>query len=191
MAQATWEKPIAAGGAGQLALRKKGSSRWKFMIGGLLILGAVAYLVISGTLSGAQYFMTINDLMKNPAYVGQSVRITGAVIGDSIKYDEKALLITFTIANVPTQGDNLGAALHAAVSDPKATRLNVRVENTIKPELLQNEAQAIVTGTLGTDGVFHATELNLKCPSKFIESGPTAGTLAPASEETVKVGAGA
>src|SRR3954451_10199519 len=125
MAQATWEKPIAAGG--QLAPHKKSSGRWKFLIGGGLILAAVAYLVISGTLTGAQYFMTINDLMKNPAYVGQSVRIIGAVIGDSIQYDEKTLLITFTIANVPTQGDNLGQALHNAVSDPKATRLNVRV----------------------------------------------------------------
>jgi cytochrome c-type biogenesis protein CcmE len=187
MAQATWEKPIAA----RLAPKKKGGDRWKFLIGGGLILAAVVYLVISGTLTGAQYFMTVNDLLKNPAYVGQSVRITGAVLGDSIQYDEKSLLITFTIANVPTQGDNLGQALHEAVSDPNVTRLDVRVENTIKPELLKNEAQAIITGTLGKDGVFHATELNLKCPSKFIESGPSAGTLAPAQEENVQVGTGA
>jgi hypothetical protein len=39
--------------------------------------------------------------------------------------------------------------------------------------------------------VFHVTELLLKCPSRFIESGPSAGTLAPASEIQVEVGAGA
>ena len=189
MAQAAWEKPIAA--RGQLAPSKSAGGRWKFLIGGGLILAAVAYLVISGTLTGAQYFMTINELMANPAYAGKTVRITGAVLGDSIQYDEKNLLITFTIANVPTQGDNLGQALHEAVSDLKATRLSIRVENTLKPELLKNEAQAILTGTLGTDGVFRATELNLKCPSKFIESGPSAGSVAPLQEETVKVGAGA
>ena len=187
MAQATWEKPIAA----QLAPRKKSGDRWKFLIGGGLILAAVAYLVITGTLAGAQYFITVNDLMANPAYVGKSVRVTGAVLGDSIQYDEKTLLITFTIANVPTQGDNLGQALHDAVSDPNATHLAIRVENTIKPELLKNEAQAILTGTLGEDGIFRATELNLKCPSKFIESGPSAGNVAPLQEEQVKVGAGA
>ncbi|MBI1257680.1 MAG: hypothetical protein GC204_09440 [Chloroflexi bacterium] len=187
MAQATWEKPIGA----QLAPSKTAGSRWKFLIGGGLILAAVAYLVITGTLTGAQYFITVNDLMTNPAYVGKSVRVTGAVLGDSIQYDEKTLLITFTIANVPTQGDNLGQALHDAVSDPNATHLSIRVENTLKPELLKNEAQAILTGMLGSDGIFRATELNLKCPSKFIESGPSAGSVAPLQEEQVKVGAGA
>ncbi|NJL57955.1 cytochrome c maturation protein CcmE [bacterium] len=33
------------------------------------------------------------------------------------------------------------------------------------PDLLQHEAQAILTGTLGDDGVFYATELLLKCPA--------------------------
>ena len=175
MAQAAWEKPIAAQ---QLAPRASGQ-RWKFLIGGGLILAAVIYLVVSGTLTGAQYFITVDQLMSNPAYIGQTVRVSGAVIGDSIKYDDKTLLITFTVASVPTSGNDLGTALHLAVSDPKATRLKVRVENTVKPELLQNEAQAIMTGTLGKDGVFHATELNLKCPSKFLESGPSQTTVAP------------
>ncbi len=179
MAQAAWEKPIAAQ---QLAPRRAGVQRWKFLVGGLLILAAVAYLVISGTLSGAQYFITVDQLVHNPAYAGQTVRVTGAVIGDSIQYDEKNLLITFTVANVPLSGDDLGALLHTAVTDPKATHLNVRVEDTVKPELLQNEAQAVMTGTLGSDGVFHVTELNLKCPSKFIANGP--------SEQSITAGQG-
>lgn len=174
MAQAVWEKPVAA----QKLAKRSGSQRWKFLIGGGLILAAVLYLVISGTLTGAQYFISVDDLVHNPAYVGQTVRVTGAVIGSTIQYDDKTLLITFTIANVPTSGDDLGTQLHEAVTDPHATHLNVRVENTIKPELLQNEAQAIMTGTLGSDGIFHATDLNLKCPSKFLEAGPSAAATA-------------
>ena len=38
------------------------------------------------------------------------------------------------------------------------------------PDLLQHEAQAILTGALGVDGVFYASELLLKCPSRFEES---------------------
>ncbi len=185
MAQAAWEKPIAA----QVAVRK-GSERWKFLIGGGLILAAVAYLVISGTLTGARYFITVDDLLANPAYAGQTLRITGAVIGDTIQYDADTLLIEFTVANVKNDVPDLGAALHDAVINPDVTRLQVRVENTVRPELLQNEAQAIMTGTLGTDGIFHVSELLLKCPSRFIESGPSQGELAPASEEQVQVGAG-
>lgn len=188
MAQAAWEKPTAA----QVTTRSSsGNGQWKFLVGGVLILAAVIYLIVSGTLTGAQYFMTVDDLLANPAYVGQTVRITGAVIGDSIQYDDRTLLIEFTVANVPNQVPDLGQALHDAVVNTSVTRLPVRVENTVKPELLTNEAQAIMTGTLGSDGVFHVSELLLKCPSRFMESGPSAGTLAPASEQQVTVGSGA
>ncbi len=187
MAQAAWEKPAVA----SILQARKGSQRWKYLVGGGLILAAVLYLVISGTLTGAQYFITVDELVKNPAYIGKTVRVSGAVIGDSIKYNDQTLLIQFTIANVPTKFDDLATALHTAVVSTDTTHLQVRVENTVKPDLLKNEAQAILTGTLGTDGIFQATELNLKCPSRFIEAGPQQGTLAPASEQQVQVGAGA
>ncbi len=187
MAQVAWEKPTVA----PRSLTNANGGRLKFMIGGVLILVAVVYLIASGTLTGAQYFMTVDDLVNNPAYVGKTVRITGAVIGDTINYDTNTLLIQFTVANVADDAPNLGQALHEAVIDTSVTRLPVRVENTVKPDLLKNEAQAIMTGTLGTDGIFHATELLLKCPSRFMESGPQQGQLAPDQQQQVQVGAGA
>ncbi len=41
-----------------------------------------------------------------------------------------------------------------------------------KPDLLRNEAQAIMTGHLGEDGIFYAEELLLKCPTKYEEAVP-------------------
>jgi cytochrome c-type biogenesis protein CcmE len=38
---------------------------------------------------------------------------------------------------------------------------------------MRDEAQAIITGHLGTDGVFHADELLLKCPTKYQEAVPS------------------
>ncbi|MBZ0283874.1 MAG: cytochrome c maturation protein CcmE [Anaerolineae bacterium] len=165
MAQAAWEKPQSIGAPG--TLQKQQGSRWKFLVGGLLILGAVAYLIVSGTLSGAQYFMTVDELMSNPEYIGKTVRISGAVIGETIDYDDENLIINFTIANVPNEYQDLAQALHTAVGDSNAARIPIVVENQVKPDLLQHEAQAILTGTLGTDGVFRATELLLKCPTRF------------------------
>jgi cytochrome c-type biogenesis protein CcmE len=46
------------------------------------------------------------------------------------------------------------------------------VENQVKPDLLQHEAQAILTGQLDSNGVFQVSELLLKCPSRFEEAGP-------------------
>jgi cytochrome c-type biogenesis protein CcmE len=167
MAQATWEKPISANPQPRQSI-----NRIKFLIGGLLILGAVGYLIISGTLSGARYFITVDQLLDDSNYVGQTVRISGAVIGDTIQYDAENLIIEFTMVNIPEQFDNLAEALHQAVNNPVATRLNVRVEGQVKPDLLQHEAQAILSGKLDENGVFHATELLTKCPSRMQEAGP-------------------
>jgi cytochrome c-type biogenesis protein CcmE len=41
-----------------------------------------------------------------------------------------------------------------------------------KPDLLQHEAQAIMTGRLGEDGKFFADELLLKCPTKYEDAVP-------------------
>ena len=79
--------------------------RSKFIIGGVLILAAVVYLIVSSTSASAQYFMTIDELKnEGPAAVGQSLKLSGAVIGDTISYDPKTLTLTFEVAHVP--GDN-------------------------------------------------------------------------------------
>ena len=152
--------------------------RPKFLIGGLLILAAVIYLIFSSSQANAQFFVTVNELAaKGQEMVGKDVRVSGAVIGDSIVYDAKTLTLKFTIAHVP--GDNkeieaqggLAEVLHAAVSDPQRQRINV-VYKGVRPDLLKNEAQAIMTGEIGEDGVFYASELLLKCPTKYEEAVP-------------------
>jgi cytochrome c-type biogenesis protein CcmE len=178
VAQATWEK--IASTAGQLTAQGSGG-RLKFIIGGVLILAAVAYLMLSGTLAGAQYYMTVDQLLSDTANTGRTVRMSGVVLGDSIQYDPDTLTIEFTIANVPSEFDDLGTALHEAANNPDASRISVRVEDQVMPDLLQHEAQAILTGQLGEDGVFHASELLLKCPSRFIEGGPEQADVQAAS----------
>jgi cytochrome c-type biogenesis protein CcmE len=153
--------------------------RIKFILGGLLILAAVVYLIVSATRANAEYFLTVDELRAQGAQLaGRNLRISGAVVGDSIQYNPDTLDLTFDIAQVP--GDNaqveaeggLAVVLHAAVADPTRARLTV-VYNGPKPDLLRNEAQAIVTGHLGTDGIFYADELLLKCPTKYQEAVPS------------------
>ena len=156
--------------------RPRFGGRIKFIIGGLLIIVAIAYLIISSTKANAQYFFTIDELIsRGQSMVGQNVRISGAVIGDSIQYNPQALSLNFTIANVPADNKQieaqggLAAVLHAAVTDPSRTRMQV-VYLGPKPDLLRDEAQAIMTGHIGADNIFHADELLLKCPTKYEEA---------------------
>jgi len=152
--------------------------RIKFIVGGLLIVAAVIYLIVSSTRASAQYFLTVEELSaKGDDVVGRDLRISGAVIGETIQYDPQTLDLTFTIAHIP--GDNkdieaqggLALVLHEAVEDPTRSRVEV-VYNGPKPDLLRDEAQAIVTGEVGEDGVFYADELLLKCPTKYEEAVP-------------------
>ncbi len=152
--------------------------RTKFILGGLLILAAVVYLIASSTQASAEYFMTINELKaKGSGVVGKSLRLSGAVIGDTIQYDPQTLTLTFEVAHVP--GDNseieaqggLAEVLHAAVVDTSRSRIKV-IYTGVKPDLLRNEAQAIMTGRMEADGSFHADELLLKCPTRYEEAVP-------------------
>jgi cytochrome c-type biogenesis protein CcmE len=152
--------------------------RAKFLIGGLLIVAATIYLIVSSTQANAQYFMTIDEIKEKGSQVmGRELRVSGAVIGDTIQYDAQNLKLTFEVAHVP--GDNkeieaqggLAAVLHAAVSDPSRNRIMVEYHG-VMPDLLRNEAQAIMTGRIGEDGVFYAEELLLKCPTKYEEAVP-------------------
>jgi len=150
----------------------------KFLIGGFLILAAVVYLIFSSTQASAEYFLTIDELVqKQDTLVGKNIRVSGAVLGESISYDTSTLRLEFKVAHVT--GDNsviessggLAEVLHQATIDPTRNQLTVVYEG-VRPDLLRNEAQAIMTGKLGEDGVFYADELLLKCPTKYEEAVP-------------------
>ena len=161
-----------------VSARASSANRTKFIIGGLLIVAAIVYLIITSTRASAQYFMTVDELAaKSGDVIGRDLRVSGAVLGDTIQYDPQSLTLRFTVAHVP--GDNkdieeqggLAEVLHAAVIDPNRSRLEVEYVGPM-PDLLRNEAQAIMTGKIGEDGVFYADELLLKCPTKYEEALP-------------------
>jgi cytochrome c-type biogenesis protein CcmE len=154
------------------------AGKTKFIVAGLLIAAAVAYLIVSSTGSTAHYFLTIEELeaMGNDA-LNRNITVSGAVLGDTIVYDSAVPRVTFTIVQIPgdqekvARAGGLAAVLHAAVNDPNASRLEI-VFDDVKPDLLQNEAQAIVRGQLGEDGRFYADEVLLKCPTRYEEEIP-------------------
>ena len=153
------------------------TSRLKFVIGGLLIVAAVIYLIYSSTAASAQYFLTVDEVaIKGDEVYDRDLRVSGAVIGETIEYDPQTLTLKFTVAHIPGDNDEieqqggLAVVLHNAVENPGQI-LDVE-HNGPMPDLLQNEAQAIMTGRLGEDGVFYADELLLKCPTKYDEAVP-------------------
>lgn len=160
--------------------KPEGGVQVKFIVGGVLIVAAIVFLIASSlSPENVQYYKTIAEIKaEGNAVLGRDLRVTGAVIGETVSYDAARDELTFVVAHIP--GDNaeiekeggLAAALHNAVKDPTRARLTV-IYNGPKPDLMQNEAQAIMTGKLGEDGIFRASELLMKCPTKYEEALPT------------------
>jgi len=76
---------------------------------------------------------------------GEHVRLSGQVVDGSIGAE--------------------GGTITFSVSDGTTT-VPIVYEGPM-PDTLQDEAEAVVEGQMGTDGVFHADTLFAKCPSKF------------------------
>ncbi len=158
------------------------TGKTELIIAGALILAAVAYLIVTSTGQNAHYFLTVEELLgQEDDWVGRNATVSGAVLGDTIEYDSSKPRVTFTVVQVPgdprdvERAGGLAKVLHDAVSDPDAPLLQV-VYDDVKPDLLQHEAQAIIRGRLDQDGRFYASEVLLKCPSRYEEDVPGQAT---------------
>ncbi|MBN1312101.1 MAG: cytochrome c maturation protein CcmE [Anaerolineae bacterium] len=151
-------------------------TRLKFLIGGLVLAAAAGYLIISSLSLQQEFFMTIDALMANQQrYTNSKARISGVVLGDTIEYDGHTL--SFVLADIPegtgtVQNEEWENTLHAAATNLSAPRIKVVLVDQPRPDMLRDEAQAIVTGRLGDDGIFYADDLLLKCPTRYEEAAP-------------------
>jgi cytochrome c-type biogenesis protein CcmE len=177
MAELQWEKDQLLP-EGRTTVKRSG--RWKFLVIGVVILAAIGYLLFSSTLIGARYYVTVEDMLNDSSMMNKTVRVSGAVDGDPV-FDPATNELTFVVANIPNDNDSireqggLALVLHNAVTNPDAPRVTVIAHDKEIPDLLQNEAQAIMSGKLQeVDGryVFYADEITLKCPTKYQEDVP-------------------
>lgn len=172
----TWEKPQPGRDTdARLAkLQNRGGQRLKLLLGSMMLFVALIILITNATALAQQYYISVEDLLNRTELSAEPVRITGAVIGSTIietTVDGKTI-IDFEIASIPIRTSNLAEELSIAANNPDALTLKVHVVGQPRPELLVHEAQAILVGKLGEDGVFYATNMQFKCPSKFEESAP-------------------
>lgn len=134
----------------------------KIIVATLLILGTVGYLAFTGVRDNKDYYVTIGELqgMGGKAYI-RHLRVAGNVAPGSI--ERSGTNATFTLLE---QGKTLRVAYKG--SEPP-------------PDTFKDDAQALAIGTYGHDGVFHATQLQAKCASKYA---PAANQKAPMTTAT-------
>jgi cytochrome c-type biogenesis protein CcmE len=132
----------------------KAGGKWKFLIGGLLILGAIAYVTISSFQTNAIYYLTLQEFnAQRASLINQPVRINAPLDKSSIQFDDKTLVLKFNLKD-----DNLVLPV---------------VYKGVKPDTFEQGESVVAEGKLGQDGVFQASTLLVKCPSKYEAATPT------------------
>ncbi|HEY6936800.1 MAG TPA: cytochrome c maturation protein CcmE [Terriglobales bacterium] len=120
----------------------------KFGIATTIIVVALGYLAYTGVQQSKSYYVTIKELrgMDNTVYT-KRLRVAGNVEPGSIH--RTGLHVEFTLVE---QGNKL-PVVYTGTEAP--------------PDTFKDNAQALAEGSFGRDGVFHASELQAKCASKY------------------------
>jgi cytochrome c-type biogenesis protein CcmE len=134
----------------------------KIIAATVVILATVAYLALTGARDNKSYYVTISELqgMGNKAYV-RHLRVAGNVAPGSIH--RVGTYVDFTLLE---QNKKLDVS-YKGVEPP--------------PDTFKDDSQALAVGTYGKDGVFHATQLQAKCASKYAPAAPKATPAAAAT----------
>lgn len=120
----------------------------RIAIATMIIVGTILYLTITGIHANKSYYVTIQELqtMGSRAYV-RHLRVAGNVEPGSIQRD--------------------GAhAQFVLVEQGRKLRVNYTGGDP-PPDTFKDNAQALAVGMYGRDGVFHATQVQAKCASKY------------------------
>ncbi len=127
-----------------MGIRRKG-----IVIAGLVVATALGYLIVTGMRDTMVFYYTVSEVTsQREALSDVPLRIAGKVVAGTIQVsDTNHLDRRFVIQE---GGFQIPVTYHG-----------------ITPDTLVDGADAVVEGKLGADGVFHATFVMAKCPSKY------------------------
>jgi cytochrome c-type biogenesis protein CcmE len=109
---------------------------------GLVVAGCVGYLIVTASGASAEYYVTVSELQAHPTT--GDVRVAGVV-----------------------QDDVQKSGLHVSFTEKDGTSsMPVDYTGTL-PDIFKPGITVVVEGKMGADGVFHASTLLAKCPSRF------------------------
>lgn len=155
----------------------KSSNNLKIGIAVAIILGTIGWLAFTGYGANKSYYVTIAELggMGDKAY-HSNLRVEGFVQPGTI--EQNGTHVTFVLNEFESHSPKAGKGRSLLVSYKGSEP---------PPDTFKDDAQALAAGTFGRDGVFHASELQAKCASKYApgQPGQMPANAAPAKRAAV------
>jgi cytochrome c-type biogenesis protein CcmE len=125
--------------------------RTKFLIGGALVLSVAGYLMASSIKDTGVYYMTPTELAAklraDPTFVNAGVKVGARVVPGSVQRAAGGKEYAFRV----TDGSNTFPVVYRGIA----------------PDTFTDSVDVVVSGRMGTDGTFQATELLAKCASRY------------------------
>jgi cytochrome c-type biogenesis protein CcmE len=122
--------------------------RLGWILGGLAVLGVAAALVLSAFRSNLVFFYTPTQIAAKEAPQGRPFRVGGLVEAGSLAREPNTLTVHFRVTD---------------------TARTIPVTYTgLLPDLFKEGKGVVAQGTLGPDGVFHASEVLAKHDENYM-----------------------
>jgi cytochrome c-type biogenesis protein CcmE len=129
------------------------ASKGVYIAAFVLLLGGLGYLIASGLSQGATPTLSVAQAKESDAADLQRVRLFGKVLPQDIAL----------------RGDNLGVAFVVADEGDPAVSMRVEYRGAV-PDTFKEGVEVILKGDWDQGaGVFRASQLVTKCPSKYEE----------------------
>ena len=132
-------------------------------IASVIILGTIGYLAFTGAAANKSYYVTVAEMQGMGAKAYQThLRVEGFVKPQTIQ--QSGTNVTFVLTEFESHNPK-------ATPNPRSVVVNYQGSEP-PPDTFKGDAQALAIGTFGHDGIFHATQLQAKCASKYAPAQP-------------------
>ncbi len=124
----------------------------KFVVAGLVIVAAIAFLAFASFQANSMYYLTVPELKaqastEGPAFYDKMVRVSGPLHKESIDWNAKTMTLKFHI----NDGNDMFPVVFVGPV----------------PDTMENGETVVVEGKYTREGVFNASNILVKCPSKY------------------------
>ncbi len=124
----------------------------KFLIAGLVIVAAMGFLAVTSFQSNSMYYLTVPELKaqantEGAAFYDKTVRVSGPLHKESIDWNAKTMTLKFHI----NEGNDMFPVVYVGPV----------------PDTMENGESVVVEGKYSSDGIFNASNILVKCPSKY------------------------
>jgi cytochrome c-type biogenesis protein CcmE len=139
--------------------------RFAWIVAGLAVLGVAVALVLNAFQSNLVFFFSPSQVVAHEAPKGRAFRVGGMVVDHSLQREPGSLTVRFQVTD---------------------TAQTIPVVYTgLLPDLFKEGKGVVAQGSIGDDGIFHATEVLAKHDENYMP--PNAAAALKEAREGMKM----